>query len=215
MIPQEISIFETIMPMLGDRPTVFDIGAHRGSYSDFVLSKIPEANCYLFEPNKEIFRELARFKNAYNMAISSNKGSAFMYTTNGRYDELSSLFNRPVFEQTGCQQVECEMDTVDNFCLNKNIPVIDLLKIDTEGAELEVLKGCQRMLSKKSIRFIQVEYGGTYPDSGITFKDVLSFMEPFGYRAYDFEDGVKEITKETFVEDFRFANFLITCHDIR
>jgi hypothetical protein len=48
---------------------------------------------------------------------------------------------------------------LDNYCLNHNIDKIDLLKIDTEGYELNVLDGATKMLSSANISLIFCEIG--------------------------------------------------------
>lgn len=47
--------------------------------------------------------------------------------------------------------------TLDRFCADNGIDAIDVLKIDTEGFELEVLKGAQDVLNRRRIRFIYAE----------------------------------------------------------
>ena len=39
-------------------------------------------------------------------------------------------------------------DTIDNYCKDNDIDCIDILKIDTEGSEIEVLEGAKNMLNK-------------------------------------------------------------------
>ena len=45
---------------------------------------------------------------------------------------------------------------MDNFCKENNIDSIDVLKIDTEGSEVEVLNGAKNMLNKTNIILIEV-----------------------------------------------------------
>ena len=50
-----------------------------------------------------------------------------------------------------------KVTTLDSYCLEKNITQIDILKIDTQGYEDMVLKGCQDILSKKIISIVESE----------------------------------------------------------
>jgi len=51
-------------------------------------------------------------------------------------------------------QRQIELSTVDKYCLQHEIPSIDLLKSDTQGFDLEVIKGAQRLLDAKKIRLL-------------------------------------------------------------
>ena len=52
--------------------------------------------------------------------------------------------------------LEVKTESIDNFCSRKKIENIDVLKIDTEGTELEVLIGAKNILSKTDIILIEV-----------------------------------------------------------
>ena len=66
-----------------------------------------------------------------------------------------------------------------------NINRIDLLKIDTEGFELEVLQGAGKMLDDGSISFIYAEVGFQSQNTRNTgFKELIHFLEPKGFLFY-------------------------------
>jgi FkbM family methyltransferase len=48
--------------------------------------------------------------------------------------------------------------TVDLFCAERKIKKIDVLKIDTEGFDLEVLKGADAMLKRGAVSFVYLEF---------------------------------------------------------
>ena len=60
------------------------------------------------------------------------------------------------------------VDTIDDFCSANRIPKIDILKIDTEGFDLNVLKGAKQMLSRGQIAFIYTEFNDCVAKQGIT-----------------------------------------------
>ena len=59
------------------------------------------------------------------------------------FPNLNSL-NKPNERSWGFndeKSIDVEIITLDDFCLKNNINHIDILKIDVQGAELDVLKG--------------------------------------------------------------------------
>jgi FkbM family methyltransferase len=208
-------LFNIASKYLHKQPAVFDVGAHKGAYTEYVLSRMPDANCILFEPNNELFGALNKKYNAFNILLGETKGVKIFYECLGEADELSSTYKREVFADVKHKEDTKKCYTVDAFCESINMDFIDFLKIDVEGAELDVLKGSIKMLREERIMFMQVEYGGTYPDAGITFMDVINFIDPYGYNIYELVKGsLQRITKANFIEDYRFTNFLITYHDL-
>ncbi|BCS55957.1 hypothetical protein GSbR_13200 [Geobacter sp. SVR] len=100
--------------------------------------------------------------------------------------------------------------TLDAYCLTKQIKRINFLKIDTEGSELDVLKGSHQLLQHGHIDYIQFKYGGTYKDAGITLGEVYTLLESYRY-------GIFRITPEGLEylpvfgphqETYAFSNFL-------
>jgi hypothetical protein len=86
---------------------------------------------------------------------------------------------------------------------------IDLLKIDTEGHELSVLKSAGRFLDPQYINIIQFEYGGTYLDARIYLKDMYTLLQSKGYEIYKIYPG--KLTRRDYhpvMENFQYANYV-------
>lgn len=216
LTPDEIKIFSLCDPHLPFCPIIFDVGAYKGAYSDHVLSVSPDARCYVFEPNKDLYLALLHRYLAFNVALSNTKGYKVFYTCLNQADELSSLYKREIFSEVKHEEKNVLAITIDSFCDYSDIGNIAFLKIDVEGAELDVLQGAKNMLKFDAVKFIQVEYGGTYKDAGITFIQVIEFVSRFGYKVYELiNDKLSLVTADAFIEDYRFTNFLITRHDFR
>jgi Methyltransferase FkbM domain len=69
-----------------------------------------------------------------------------------------------------------KVDTLDLFCANNEIQIIDFLKIDVEGYELNVLRGAQETLSKNRIRLIQFEFTQLNSAVGVFFKELYDLL---------------------------------------
>jgi hypothetical protein len=78
---------------------------------------------------------------------------------------------------------------VDGFCRRNTIERIDLLKIDTEGAEHQVLLGARQMLRRKKIGCCVFEFGATTFDMGNDPDAIEAYIQECGYR---FRNVVRE-----------------------
>lgn len=211
----DINLFKKCKPLFSDRPVIFDIGAHKGAYTDFVLQEIPSADCYLFEPNPALFEALKHRKNSFNYAINNLYGDQDFYKCPSKNDELSSLHKRPIFDETGFERITVPTTYIDKFCIAESIEEVDFIKVDVEGSEISVVAGAKNMMALKKVKFIQVEYGGTYIDAGVQFSDLINLSNDLEYKVYELAGNkLSEVTKENFVNDYRYSIFLLTYLDL-
>ena len=135
--PKEISNLDKDINLSTIR-IVLDVGANIGQFS-FTLKKLyPQVKIFAFEPNKEPFRFLKKNmkgSNVYNYGLGiSGKRSFFCPESSTE----GSLYDN------GGKEIKVEIIDINKLNIPKEF---DLVKIDVEGAELEVLK------SLKDIKF--------------------------------------------------------------
>jgi FkbM family methyltransferase len=151
-----------------DELTVFDVGCFQGNFSRSLQKEIKKKTKYfLFDPNPNL--EIGDFQ-YHKLAFSNDKGSKKFYLNTFFPASGSSLntihvkdklwnFTRKLITGNLKKQFESfdvRTDTIDNFCKERSIDFIDILKIDTEGSEIEVLEGAKDMLNKTNIISIEV-----------------------------------------------------------
>jgi len=214
-----------LFPLLSENPIIFDVGSNKGEWSDtFLKTELTlKSTFHFFEPN-EIMLNFTRIKYDYNTNIVYNKLAMwskddeeldFFYFTNFN-NGLSSVVHNQKWDYLPKQKGKATSITIDTYCHKNNIKFIDFLKIDVEGVEYEVLKGCQSMLSKGQIKFLQVECSEHYHLIGKTFNDVIDYVEQFGYMVFGYiGQGYVRQYYETFVHDNRLENFIITREQIQ
>lgn len=204
-----------------ERPIVFDVGSNKGQWSDVILDELKE-NCsiHLFEPN-ELLLNFTRVKYDYkknvtysNLAAFSedDKELDFFYFTNEN-NGLSSVYHNPKWDYLPMQRCRVKSITLDSYCNRNNILKVACIKIDVEGAEYDVLKGCEWLLKDKRVACIQIEYSPHYQLTGRTFKDVIDYVEPLGYSIYEWDDehGFLKVDTSAFNENYELKNYVISC----
>jgi FkbM family methyltransferase len=179
--------------LAGNPEVIFDVGANTGRAARFFLKHFPRANVYSFEPFRASFDELrsdprlASIK-AFNVALGSKSQEATLHSFKG--SELNSLLtldsNASTFLEPGelehLNAVTVRVTTLDDFCEGHSIARIDILKIDTQGFDLEVLCGAQRLLASKCVRVIQVEANFVSLYRGQpTFGQIVDYLSDAGY----------------------------------
>lgn len=133
---------------------VFDVGANYGTHSLLFLAN--NIKTYSFEPNKncfEYFNECLKLNkldgNFINNAVGSEVGEAELtFPENNTWlGTISANENDFVNEFEGLNRVTVKVDTLDNFSKLNNLGP-DLIKIDTEGFEIKVLIGAEKIIKQ-------------------------------------------------------------------
>jgi FkbM family methyltransferase len=170
-------------------PTVVDVGANVGDYSSMVLEARKYARVFAFEPHPETFKRLtARLSAgnfvATNAACGGVPGKLLLYDhLDGSGTEHASLLPGVIESIHGDKSIkhEVEVTTLDQFAADRGIAHIDLLKIDTEGTELEVLKGACNLLREGRIRAIQFEFNEMNIVSRVFLKDFYELIPNYQF----------------------------------
>jgi FkbM family methyltransferase len=139
----------------------FDVGANIGQTAKLIRLEFPKASIHCFEPRSDLYsllsQTLAQDRNIsfYPFALGEKAGRSKLSITE---DTVSnSLLHYDADNSLALSFEEVEVRTIDEFMAEQKIECIDLLKTDTEGYDLEVLKGSQKALERGKIRFIFTE----------------------------------------------------------
>ena len=152
---------------------LIDIGSHKGEYISS-LSKVFEIDkIYGFEPNPDVFKILnSKFKDEkvnllnigvsnfdgktkFNKNLESSSSSINELNSNSRYFKKIFLFKFFKLKNI-VKEIDIDVIRLEKFLTKKKINKIDLIKIDTEGHELNVLKGIGEKI--KDIEIIHFEH---------------------------------------------------------
>jgi FkbM family methyltransferase len=173
MTKHEEQIMGLFRPSEGD--TVVDIGAHMGRYtipcskSAGMSGKVVaiEAHPYNFSILQHNLR-LNKIKNVIllNCAVYSNRARLKLYLPDEdlgytmHHSLMTNYLASKYSNEIERKYIEVEADTLDNLLKARGINVVNWIKIDVEGAELEVLRGAREILSTNTRISILVEIHG-------------------------------------------------------
>ena len=124
-----------------------DIGAHEGSILAMILAAAPQGKHYVFEPIPELYEQLnlnfGRQVQVYPFALSNQEGASHFNLVLSN-PALSGLKKRPYWKTEVDQNITVATNLLDH--LIPETTIIDLIKIDVEGAELLVLEGALKTI---------------------------------------------------------------------
>lgn len=174
----------------GRLKTVFDVGANEGQTIKWIRHYQPASKIFSFEPVSSTFDILKKNVKGYgdcvieNFAFGEVKGQKTIKLFED-YSVLNSLKDGAMNHNPGCKEELITIETLDIYCRENNIHHIDLLKIDTEGYELNVLQGGENLLTEKRISFIYCEVGFNQTNQRNTyFENVTTFLAKRDYFFY-------------------------------
>ncbi|HEX8367745.1 MAG TPA: FkbM family methyltransferase [Pyrinomonadaceae bacterium] len=202
--------------------TVFDVGANVGEltllFSRFTAGGVVHA----FEPSRAAFERLeivCRAANRQtvvlnNLALAGKKGFIRLHVYEDDYLSFNSQAARPLkdyglnLEPVGIEEIRAT--TVDDYCDEKGIEEIDLLKIDTEGAELQVMKGARKMLKSGRIKCLTFEFGQTTFDMGNRPEEIEDYLQEMNYNVRNIVKGNPVFPGRESVETAKFSMHVAT-----
>ena len=198
--------------------TVIDVGAASGTFPLYEI--FPEANHILIEPLEEFTSNLSQIVDKLGKAehicaaAASQPGKIII---NVHPDLVgSSIFKEE--EDSDVNGIERTVTTVtlDNICRDRRARKPYLIKIDTQGSELEVLKGAENIINDAAFIILEVSLFAFF-EGGAQFYDCIEFMKQRGFVVYDvfdlqyrLVDGAMSQADIAFVKDeskFREVHF--------
>ena len=182
-----------------------DVGAYHGEWTRLLTSVFPGARVLMIEPQDakrdiltRVVAELTpkvQYENALLGAADGQVVTFYEMETGSSVFEETSPYPRVAVQKT--------MRTLDTLLSEHGGPAVDLLKLDVQGAELEVLKGSTRVLSQ--VEAILMEASLIAVNSGSpSFAEVIRFLSDNGFKLFDFCSQVRRVDGVLWQTDLLF-----------
>ncbi len=191
----ETHLIDLISSYLNERESTFiDIGANIGATSIPLAKYHPQTDFQLFEPHPLLFKNLCdnisfnKLSNvtAHNFAItnSSEKSLPFYAQKNSDNLGLSSFKKNYDIDEHDVIDVKCL--SIDDAFEKHNVP-IRVIKIDTQGSELQVLLSAKNTIKRyKPVIFFEFEseYFEDKSEEKMTKDNILNLLTGLDYELY-------------------------------
>jgi FkbM family methyltransferase len=163
---------------------IYDIGAFRGEWSNFLnKTSLKDKEFFLFEANEENKEYLKKLNFKYFIEVLSDKEK------NVEFYSQASTGDSYFIEQTNVYKNDCKpklkkTNTIDNVIKNNNLPLPNLIKIDTQGSELDILKGSKESIFNCSLIYLEcpiIEYNLQSPN----LNNYIEYLNSIDFIPYD------------------------------
>ncbi len=184
---------------------VLDVGANDGWFAKVVFRFWPDAKIISFEPLKSMHMHLEKLK---------LKKESYNYEKIGLGDKVDMLqiheigtsglssfkdlhadyaYDSNFFDQQVNQSYEVEVTTLDSYIELRKLTNDFILKVDTQGYEMEVLRGAQRLFDSQRIKVVIVEMMTVEKYQGASlYVEIINFLARQGFRMVDIHNSYYE-----------------------
>lgn len=188
----ETIVQSTVLEYLkhNERICIFDIGANIGSWTHSLFEHADKTSSLIvhaFEPCSDTYSTLTTNLNSWNLTdnIKSNKLALSSSVSKRPFYSLGPNIGTnslsPPADTSKYTVESVQTETIDSYCLRNNISHIDLIKIDTEGHDMEVIYGGNNMLASGAIDILQFEYNHRWINGRHFLRDAFELLLPLGF----------------------------------
>jgi len=198
---QEVTLIDTVAHLrkpvqylqsknlLSKTPVIVDIGGAEGDTTAFFLNLLPSCVVYNFEANPQMAEVIRkRFANSnvrsHAIALSDKENILTFHITDNLLSSSYKFINgNPQFQTV--QTIQVQALPLDSILANETaVNEIDILKLDVQGAELDVLNGARNTLKKTKIIVVEQAVQSPYSGGSIYF-EVDQFLRGAGFDLLD------------------------------
>jgi FkbM family methyltransferase len=186
------ALFKGVFPSIEHGPAlkgrgfdcIVDIGANRGQFAIFARNCFPQCRIVSFEPLDQparIYDSLFRNDTKTRLvraAVGTERSSLLMNVT--AKDDSSSLLNigklqTQAFGTVVVDTLEVPCGPLSDYLRHDDLGQKNLLKVDTQGSELQVLRGAEGLLDRFSAIYCELSFVELYVGQSLA-SEVIAYL---------------------------------------
>ena len=192
----------------------FDVGASNGTWSRRVAEDFPDATFDLFEPLIDhapeyrvkmewVLSEHPRFR-LHKIALGPESGTStmYMYSENLVGSTALNLDELP----KGAHRIKVDMLTLDDAVKEWQLPVPQVIKMDTQGCELGILNGARELLPKVDLLLLECWLTRGYGKPTPLLLEVSEYLRDRDFYLWDLGNGWRDAEGTLVAQDCLFLN---------
>lgn len=186
---------------------VLDIGANIGTTVTRLATKVGSEGYVIgFEPSPSNYKRavehilINKLNNCRveNLGLGDKPGVLKLFKVNEHNPGMNRILTN---EEAGeYPYEEIQVITLDDYCLKKNISVINAIKIDVEGFEYFVLKGGRNAISKWNPAILMEINTNFLKEHNLFVSDIFDLLSDCGYQQFVKADTGETITPANFAK---------------
>jgi FkbM family methyltransferase len=166
--------------------TVIDVGASDGVWSEALMRHYPTARYLLVEAqpvHHSALREFcARYPNAELALAAAGDRDGRIF-----FDAQDPLGGQASYTPYPTHNIEVTVTTIDHEIESRKLGGPFLIKLDTHGFEVPILRGAARTLERTEVVVMEC-YNFRLSPECLLFDEMCSHMETLGFRCIDMVD---------------------------
>jgi len=163
---------------------VYDIGAYKGEWSNFYKkTSLSDSKFILFEANADHILCLKKNNFQYFITTLSDKVKDVEFY-NGNFSG-DSYYKENTNNYDNLLPQKRTTNTLDNIVYSNNLSLPDLIKIDTQGAEIDILKGAAKTIKDCKFIYLECPFGAKYNQNNLNILDYINYLKQLGYTPHE------------------------------
>lgn len=181
----ERQIIEHLLNAVSEDDVFYDVGANTGIYSCFVGKTLQSGSVFAFEPhpaNAEQCRSNLELNGidgtVYQLALAATSGTAELNVA----DQKAGAGTHSLRNEEGRSSIRVDTRRGDELIAEDSLPTPTVMKIDVEGAELDVIRGMEETLRDDSFGTLYCEvHRNGIEEFGHAAGDVGELLRDWGF----------------------------------
>ena len=162
---------------------ILDVGAYKGNWTRNAKRFFPQANFFMIEAID--YKELQTVGAPYLIELLKDKIEEVDWyearnTGDSIYKEKTKFFK----DVKSIKKITNTLDNIEGF----KFIAFDLIKIDCQGAELDILTGGKSVASRSEVIILEVPFAGEYNLGAPIFTEYINYMDGIGFCVFDISE---------------------------